>query len=164
MMHFHLILPPNRADRTRIPIIRRTHTIPRFPRGDVTDVSCRSAWPCHQRRKAQQYGGIEGWVMILRVVKAEVSGHHRLRLEFNDATRKTVDVGALLNGPVFEPLRDPAYFARRTGPGVRHGGVAERCRLRAGSVVRVGGGRTANAGLTICSLSQSRKRRRGRTQ
>jgi hypothetical protein len=50
--------------------------------------------------------------MILRVVKAEVSGHHRLRLEFNDATRKTVDVGALLNGPVFEPLRDPAYFAR----------------------------------------------------
>ncbi len=50
--------------------------------------------------------------MILRVVEAEVSGHHRLRLAFNDATRKTVDVGPLLNGPIFEPLRDPAYFAR----------------------------------------------------
>jgi hypothetical protein len=30
----------------------------------------------------------------------------------NDATRKTVDVGPLLEGPVFEPLRDPAFFAR----------------------------------------------------
>ena len=49
--------------------------------------------------------------MILRVVEAEVSGHHLLRLAFNDATRKTVDVGPLLSGPVFEPLRDPAYFA-----------------------------------------------------
>lgn len=50
--------------------------------------------------------------MILRVVEAEVSGHCLLRLAFNNATRKTVDVGPLLNGPVFEPLRDPAYFAR----------------------------------------------------
>ncbi len=50
--------------------------------------------------------------MILRVVEAEVCGHHLLRLAFNDATRKTVDVGPLLEGPVFEPLRDPAYFAR----------------------------------------------------
>ena len=50
--------------------------------------------------------------MILRVVEAEASGHHLLRLAFNDATRKTVDVGPLLHGPIFEPLRDPAYFAR----------------------------------------------------
>ena len=35
-----------------------------------------------------------------------------LRLVFSDATRKTVDVGPLLSGPVFEPLRDPAYFAQ----------------------------------------------------
>jgi hypothetical protein len=34
------------------------------------------------------------------------------RLAFNDGTSKTVDVGPLLTGPVFEPLRDPAYFAR----------------------------------------------------
>jgi hypothetical protein len=50
--------------------------------------------------------------MILRVVEAEVCGPCRLRLAFNDGTRKTVDVGSLLDGPVFEPLRDPAYFAR----------------------------------------------------
>ncbi len=50
--------------------------------------------------------------MILRVVEAEVSGHYLLRLLFNDATRKTVDVRPLLSGPVFEPLRDPSYFAR----------------------------------------------------
>jgi hypothetical protein len=50
--------------------------------------------------------------MILRVVAAEVCRHTLLRLAFNDATRKTVDVGPLLEGPVFEPLRDPAFFAR----------------------------------------------------
>jgi hypothetical protein len=50
--------------------------------------------------------------MILRVVEAEVCGKHLLRLAFNDGTRKTVDVGPLLTGPVFEPLREPAFFAR----------------------------------------------------
>jgi Protein of unknown function (DUF2442) len=50
--------------------------------------------------------------MILRVVEAAVCGPHRLRLAFNDGTRKTVDISPLLSGPVFEPLRDPAYFAR----------------------------------------------------
>jgi hypothetical protein len=50
--------------------------------------------------------------MILHVIQAEVCGDHLLRLTFNDGTRKTVDVGPLLTGPVFEPLRDPAYFAR----------------------------------------------------
>jgi hypothetical protein len=50
--------------------------------------------------------------MILHVVEANICGPHRLRLVFNDGTRKTVDVGPILSGPVFEPLRDPAYFAR----------------------------------------------------
>lgn len=50
--------------------------------------------------------------MILRVVEATVCGAHSLRLAFNNGTRKTVDVSGLLAGPVFEPLRDPAYFAR----------------------------------------------------
>jgi hypothetical protein len=50
--------------------------------------------------------------MILRVIEAEVCGNHLLRLAFNDGTRKTVNVGVLLTGRVFEPLRDPAYFAR----------------------------------------------------
>ncbi len=50
--------------------------------------------------------------MILRILKAEVSGTYLLRLAFNDGTRKTVDISPLLNGPVFEALRDPSYFAQ----------------------------------------------------
>ncbi|MCH8343579.1 MAG: DUF2442 domain-containing protein [Planctomycetes bacterium] len=50
--------------------------------------------------------------MILHVEIAEVCGAHSLRLTFNDGTRKTVDLEPLLNGPIFEPLRDAAYFAR----------------------------------------------------
>jgi Protein of unknown function (DUF2442) len=50
--------------------------------------------------------------MILRIVEAEVGRPHLLRLVFNDGTRKTVDVGTLLVGTVFDPLRDPAYFGR----------------------------------------------------
>ncbi len=52
--------------------------------------------------------------MILRILKAEVCGNHLLRLAFNDGVRKTVNARPLLTGPVFEPLRDPEYFARAT--------------------------------------------------
>ena len=50
--------------------------------------------------------------MILHVVEAEMCGPQLLRLAFSDGTRKTVNVSSLLSGPVFEPLRNPAYFAR----------------------------------------------------
>jgi hypothetical protein len=50
--------------------------------------------------------------MILRINEASVCGPSLLRLTFNNGARKTVDVTPLLGGPVFEPLRDPAYFAR----------------------------------------------------
>jgi hypothetical protein len=49
--------------------------------------------------------------MILRISEARVCGPHSLRLTFNDGTSKQVDVRPLLHGTVFEPLRDPAYFA-----------------------------------------------------
>ena len=49
---------------------------------------------------------------ILHIVSAEVAGDHRLRVEFDDHTHKTVDLSPLLEGPVFEPLHDPKYFAR----------------------------------------------------
>jgi hypothetical protein len=55
---------------------------------------------------------IAGGSMILHIVEAQVCGPSRLRLAFNDGIRKTVDVMPLLTGPVFEPLRDPLYFAR----------------------------------------------------
>lgn len=50
--------------------------------------------------------------MILRISVAEVRGPHQLWLSFTDGTQATVDVRPLLDGPVFEPLRDPEYFAR----------------------------------------------------
>lgn len=51
--------------------------------------------------------------MILRILEAEPRGPHRLWLAFSDGIRTEVDVRPLLdNGPVFEPLRDPAYFTR----------------------------------------------------
>ena len=50
--------------------------------------------------------------MILHVLEAEVCGPRHLRLKFSDGVTKRVDLGPLMLGPIFEPLRDPAYFAR----------------------------------------------------
>ena len=50
--------------------------------------------------------------MRWRVVKAEPCGPHSLDLRFKDGRRKRVNLLPLLDGPVFQPLRDPAFFAR----------------------------------------------------
>lgn len=50
--------------------------------------------------------------MILRITELQVAGPHTLSLVFNDGTRKIVDICPLLSGPVFEPLKDPVFFAR----------------------------------------------------
>jgi hypothetical protein len=50
--------------------------------------------------------------MILRILEAQVCGTHSLNLLFSNGARKRVNVYPLLDGTVFEPLRDPAYFAR----------------------------------------------------
>jgi hypothetical protein len=50
--------------------------------------------------------------MRWRVVRAETSGPHSLDVTFKDGTRKQVNLLPLLEGPVFEPLRDPEFFAR----------------------------------------------------
>lgn len=52
--------------------------------------------------------------MILRMEKAMVCGAQSLRLTFNDGTAKQVNLSPLLNGPIFEPLKDPVYFAAMT--------------------------------------------------
>jgi hypothetical protein len=49
--------------------------------------------------------------MKWRIVKAKACGAHSLDLTFKDGTRKRVNLLPLLGGPVFEPLRDPKYFA-----------------------------------------------------
>ena len=49
---------------------------------------------------------------ILHIVRAEPCGDHQLFVLFDEGTEKQVSLTPLLHGPVFEPLRDPEYFAR----------------------------------------------------
>jgi hypothetical protein len=50
--------------------------------------------------------------VLPQIVKAEYRGGHRLWLAFHDGRSKTVDFAGWLVGPVFEPLKDLAYFQR----------------------------------------------------
>lgn len=50
--------------------------------------------------------------MVLRITQASLCGPHRLALTFNDGRSKIVDLSRQLFGRVFEPLKDPDYFAR----------------------------------------------------
>ncbi len=50
--------------------------------------------------------------MILRIIDATVCGPHSLEIVFNNGIRKRVNALPLLEGPIFEPLRDPSFFAR----------------------------------------------------
>ena len=49
---------------------------------------------------------------LVDVTEAEVIGDHRLRLTFADGTIGDVDFTQRAWNGVFEPLRDPSYFAR----------------------------------------------------
>lgn len=51
-----------------------------------------------------------------RIRAVELVGPFTVRLEFKDGTTGTVDLGPRVLGPgeMFEPLQDPAYFARVT--------------------------------------------------
>ena len=48
--------------------------------------------------------------MLPCVIRAEYRGGYRIRLTFGDNQQKTIDFAQWLDGPVFEPLTDPAYF------------------------------------------------------
>jgi hypothetical protein len=50
--------------------------------------------------------------MILHIIEVKVCGPFSLDVRFNDGVCKTVDLAPLLTGPMFEPLKDPTYFAR----------------------------------------------------
>jgi hypothetical protein len=50
--------------------------------------------------------------LLPSVVNAEYRGDFKIRLVFNDGVQGTVDFFDWLEGPVFEPLKDRAYFAR----------------------------------------------------
>ena len=46
------------------------------------------------------------------VVQAEYRDGFRIRLVFSDGLESTIDFSDWLDGPVFEPLKDPDYFKR----------------------------------------------------
>ncbi len=46
------------------------------------------------------------------VTRAEYRGEYRLHVTFNDGRSGTIDFQRWLEGPIFEPLRDPEYFQR----------------------------------------------------
>lgn len=50
--------------------------------------------------------------MTVRVTAVEVVGDYRLRLTFDDGAVTEADFADDLWGPLAQPLRDPAYFAR----------------------------------------------------
>lgn len=50
--------------------------------------------------------------MMAKVVDARHAGGYRVWLRFADGFTGEVDLGAELWGPVFEPLADPAEFAK----------------------------------------------------
>lgn len=50
--------------------------------------------------------------MFLEVVKAEYLSGYRIKLWFNNQVVKVVDLANSLNGEVFQPLKDIAFFKR----------------------------------------------------
>ena len=57
--------------------------------------------------------------MLLAVTKFSLIAPYTLHLEFNDGVAKEVDFSAhwaQMSGPIFQPLRDPAFFAQVTLP------------------------------------------------
>lgn len=46
------------------------------------------------------------------VVSVRVIPPYMLELEFEDGVQRVVDLEDELYGPIFEPLKDPAYFAQ----------------------------------------------------
>jgi hypothetical protein len=49
--------------------------------------------------------------MIIHIDLVKVIPPYRLELLFDNGVRKQVDLRRELYGPIFEPLRDPAFFA-----------------------------------------------------
>jgi len=55
--------------------------------------------------------------MFLHVTNAEHVEDYKIRVWFNDGTDAEIDLAGSLDGPIFEPLRDPAYFKSFTVEG-----------------------------------------------
>jgi Protein of unknown function (DUF2442) len=52
--------------------------------------------------------------MIIHITNAKYLREAQFELEFNDGRRGVADLSGVLDGPIFEPLRDPQFLARGT--------------------------------------------------
>jgi hypothetical protein len=50
--------------------------------------------------------------MIIHITNVKVVDSHSLQLTFDNGVQKRVNLRSELYGPIFEPLRDPSYFAK----------------------------------------------------
>lgn len=50
--------------------------------------------------------------MAIRVINAKHLRDYVVWVRFNDGSEGEIDLAAELDGPIFEPLRDLAYFAQ----------------------------------------------------
>lgn len=50
--------------------------------------------------------------MIIHVTAVQVIGPSSLAVTFDDGAHRRINLRRELYGPIFKPLRDPAYFAR----------------------------------------------------
>lgn len=50
--------------------------------------------------------------MIIHITQVKVVGDYSLELTFDNGVQKRVNLRHELYGPIFEPLRDPSYFAK----------------------------------------------------
>jgi len=50
--------------------------------------------------------------MLPRIIEARYAGGFAVWLRFADGSQGTVDLSTELSGPMFEPLRDQAFFAQ----------------------------------------------------
>lgn len=51
---------------------------------------------------------------LYRIVAMEVVGEHVLSLTFDDGLTRTIDLGPILAGTLYGPLRDPEFFRQVT--------------------------------------------------
>ena len=52
--------------------------------------------------------------MFLHVLEATYVAGHRILVRFNDGGTFEIDLSQSLDGPIFEPLKDPDYFRQFT--------------------------------------------------
>ncbi len=51
---------------------------------------------------------------FLHIEEVKYLDGHRVWLKFSDGTEGQVDLGSELDGPIFEPLKDPEFFQQVT--------------------------------------------------